>query len=54
MRILSALTAVPAFFIPGVPAVPKALAGVFIIATLVGVVLVLSGVRRPVAAVVAR
>jgi len=54
VRIMSALTAVPAFFMPEVPAVPKVLAGVFIVATLVGVVLVLSGVRRPVAAVATR
>ena len=45
-RVLSALTAVPAFTVPGVPAGPMILAGVFIAATLVGIVFVLSGVRR--------
>lgn len=53
-RIISALTAVPAFFVSGVPPVPLALAGVSIIATLAGAVLVLSGVRRPVPAMAAR
>ena len=51
VRALSALTAVPAFFEPGVPAVPMILAGILVGLTVVGVVCVLAGVRRPVAAV---
>jgi hypothetical protein len=47
IRVLSALTAVPAFLTPGVPQVAMVLAGVFITLTLLGVVLVLAGVRRP-------
>lgn len=47
IRLLSALTAVPAFLVPGVPAVPMILAGIAITVTLVGVVLVLAGLRRP-------
>ena len=47
LRLLSALTAVPAFLVPGVPAVPMVLAGVAITVTLVGVVLVFTGLRRP-------
>ena len=47
LRLLSALTAVPAFLEPGVPAVPMVLAGVAITITLVGVVLVFTGLRRP-------
>jgi len=47
VRVLSALTAVPAFLTPGVPGAAMTLAGVFIAGTLVGVVLVLAGVRRP-------
>jgi hypothetical protein len=47
LRLLSALTAVPAFFVPGVPAVPMALAGTAITVTLVGVVLMFTGLRRP-------
>jgi hypothetical protein len=46
IRLLSALTAVPAFTTPGVPTVPMILAGVFIALTLGGVVAVLSGFRR--------
>lgn len=46
VRLLSALTAVPAFLEPGVPAVPMLLAGVAVVVTLVGSVLVLAGVRR--------
>jgi hypothetical protein len=45
-RVLSALTAVPAFTEPGVPVGPMVLAGLFIAATVVGIVFVLSGVRR--------
>ena len=47
VRLLSALTAVPAFLVPGVPAVPMILAGIAITITLVGVVLVFAGLRRP-------
>ena len=47
VRLLSALTAVPAFLVPGVPAVPMTLAGIAIIVTLIGVVLVFAGMRRP-------
>jgi hypothetical protein len=47
VRLLSALTAVPAFTTPGVPTVPMILAGVFIGLTLAGVIAVLSGFRRP-------
>jgi hypothetical protein len=47
LRLLSALTAVPAFFEPGVPAIPMVLAGIAITVTLVGVVLVFTGLRRP-------
>ncbi len=53
LRLLSALTAVPAFLEPGVPAVPMLLAGIAIVVTLVGSVLVLAGFRR-VAVAVAR
>jgi hypothetical protein len=47
LRLLSALTAVPAFFEPGVPAVPMVLAGIAITVTLVGVGCLLAGLRRP-------
>ena len=47
VRLLSALTAVPAFLEPGVPAVPMILAGIAITVTVVGVVLVFAGLRRP-------
>ena len=47
LRLLSALTAAPAFLVPGVPAAPMVLAGVAITVTLVGVVLVFTGLRRP-------
>jgi hypothetical protein len=50
LRLLSALTAVPAFLEPGVPLVPMVLAGVAIAVTLVGVGCVLAGLRRPVLA----
>ena len=52
VRLLSALTAVPAFLVPGVPAVPMILAGTAITLTLVGTGLVLGGVRRPAAVTV--
>jgi hypothetical protein len=47
LRLLSALTAVPAFLVPGVPPVPMVLAGVAITVTLVGVGCVLAGLREP-------
>lgn len=47
VRLLSALTAVPAFVFTGVPLVPMVLAGVFIALTVIGVGLVLAGLRRP-------
>ena len=47
LRLLSALTAVPAFLEPGVPVVPMILAGVAITVTLAAVVLVFAGLRRP-------
>lgn len=45
VRGLSALTAVPAFLEPGVPAVVKTLAGIGIGLTIVGTMLVLGGRR---------
>jgi hypothetical protein len=48
VRVLSALTAVPAFWEIGVPGPVMAVAGSFIILTVVGVVLTLAGLRRPV------
>ena len=48
VRVLSALTAVPAFYVTGVPAPIMAVAGTFIVLTVVGVVLTLAGLRRPV------
>jgi hypothetical protein len=50
LRLLSALAAVPAFFAPGVPGSVMGVAATGIAATILGVVLVLSGERRPVAA----
>lgn len=50
VRLLSALTAVPAFTTPGVPTVPMILGGVFIALTLAGVIAVLSGFRQVAAA----
>lgn len=47
VRALSALTAVPAFFVSGVPAAVMALAGTAIALTVIGSVLVLAGLRRP-------
>jgi hypothetical protein len=49
VRVLSALTAVPAFWETGVPGPVMAVAGTFIVLTVVGVVLTLAGLRRPVA-----
>ena len=51
LRVLSALTAVPAFLFDGVPTVAKVLAGTLITLTVVGGVLVLVGVRKPAPAV---
>ena len=48
VRALSALTAVPAFWEIGVPGPVMAVAGTFIVLTVVGVVLTLAGLRRPV------
>jgi hypothetical protein len=50
LRVLSALTAVPAFLVTGVPLVPMVLAGTAITLTVVGAGLVLAGLRRPVLA----
>ena len=47
VRLLSALTAVPAFVVTGVPPLPMILAGVFITLTVIGAGLVLAGLRRP-------
>jgi hypothetical protein len=47
VRVLSALTAVPAFWVTGVPGPVMAVAGSFIVLTIVGVVLTLAGLRRP-------
>lgn len=47
VRVLSALSAAPAFSEAGVPPAAKTLAGAFIALTLVGVVLLLSGRRVP-------
>jgi hypothetical protein len=51
LRLLSAVTAVPAFVFDGVPTVPKVLAGIAITLTVIGSVLVLAGLRRPAPAV---
>jgi hypothetical protein len=50
VRLLSALTAVPAFLVPGVPTGAMIAAGVSIGLTVVGAALVLAGLRRPVLA----
>lgn len=47
LRLLSALAAVPAFFAPGVPATALAAAGAGLTLTLIGVALVVVGMRRP-------
>lgn len=47
VRVLSALTAVPAFQVPGVPLPAMVLAGTYIGLTVVGVGLSLAGLRRP-------
>ena len=47
VRVLSALTAVPAFWVTGVPGPVMAVAGSFIVLTIVGIVLTLAGLRRP-------
>jgi hypothetical protein len=46
IRVLSALTAVPAFYVGGVPTPIMPVAGSYIILTVVGVVLTLAGLRR--------
>ena len=53
LRLLSALTAVPAFLFDGVPTAAKVLAGITIALAVVGSTLVLVGYRRPAAAVAA-
>jgi hypothetical protein len=50
LRVLSALTALPAFWVTGVPGPVVAVAGTSIMLTIVGVVLTLAGLRRPVPA----
>ncbi len=50
VRVLSALTAVPAFLFPEVPTGPRVLAGMFIALTLAGAGLLLAGMRQPVLA----
>jgi hypothetical protein len=47
VRLLSALTAVPAFLVPGVPTAAMIAAGLSIGLTVVGAALVLAGLRRP-------
>jgi hypothetical protein len=47
LRLLSALTAVPAFFVDGVPSAALGAAAAIVALSVVGVVLVLSGVRQP-------
>lgn len=46
LRLLSALSAVPAFFTDGVPAIAVGAAAAVVAVTVVGVVLVLAGMRR--------
>ena len=48
VRVLSALLALPAFYVGGVPGPIMAVAGSFIVLTIVGVVLTLAGMRRQV------
>ena len=50
LRMLSALTALPAFWVTGVPAPIVAVAGTSVMMTIIGVVLTLAGLRRPVPA----
>jgi hypothetical protein len=47
VRVLSALTAVPAFWVTGVPGPVMAVAGSFIVLTIAGILLTLAGLRRP-------
>ena len=47
VRVLSALTALPAFWVTGVPGPVMAVAGTFVVLTIVGVVLTLAGLRQP-------
>ena len=49
LRVLSALTALPAFFVDNVPAAAQAIAGAIVVLTAVGVLLVARG-RTPVVA----
>jgi hypothetical protein len=51
LRLVSAATAVPAFFVAGVPGPARGAAAAVIVLTGVGVALVLSGAPRPVAVV---
>jgi len=51
LRLVSAATAVPAFFVAGVPGPAKGAAAAVIVLTGVGVALVLPGAPRPVAVV---
>ena len=46
LRVLSAVTALPAFFVRGVPAAAQAVAGAIVILTAVGVLLAASGRTR--------
>jgi hypothetical protein len=50
LRVLSALTALPAFWVTGVPGPVVAVAGTSVMLTIIGVVLTLAGLRRPVPA----
>jgi hypothetical protein len=52
LRVLSALTALPAFWVTGVPGPVVAVAGASVMLTITGVVLTLAGLRRPVPATV--
>lgn len=47
LRLLSAVTVVPAFFVSGVPAAAMVGAAAIVVVTVVGVILTLSSVRAP-------
>jgi len=47
LRLLSALSAVPAFFVPGVPAIAVAAASAVIVLTMAGIALVVPAALRP-------
>lgn len=47
LRVLSALSAAPAFFISGVPAAAVIAAAAIVVLTVAGIALVLSAARRP-------